>query len=73
MIKSKAKFLSVRGASELTGASTKFIYAHLAKGDFPGRRVGRKIFISEAVLIDFLEQRAAPVALARKEETANDK
>jgi excisionase family DNA binding protein len=71
MAKIKPKFISVKGAAALTGASAKYIYYHFANGDLPGRKVGRKIFFSEAILTRFLESKADRPA-KQKEETAND-
>lgn len=68
MLRTKAKFISVKGAAAMIGASDKFVYYHFANGDIPGRKIGRKIFFSENVLTRFLESEQRPV----KQKENND-
>jgi hypothetical protein len=64
--KVKNKFLSIRGAAIMIGASEKFLYNHVALGDIPSQRIGRKIFISENILTKMLESKS-------NQEDANEK
>jgi predicted DNA-binding transcriptional regulator AlpA len=70
MAKVQRKFVSVSEAAAIIGASPKFIYWHIKKGDFPvAQRIGRKIFISESALTKMLESKITN----NKEDTANGK
>jgi hypothetical protein len=62
------EYMSVKKTAALLDTSIKFIYFHFGRGDIPGRRIGRKIFISKEALTKLMD-----IQPTNEEKNADDK
>jgi len=66
-----AEVLDVHGAAALLTVSVDTVYALFAKGELPGRRVGRKWITTRSAVLRWIENGIAQDATARAIESGD--